>query len=398
MKKFLSILLAVVMAVVVAVPAFAASVSADDATLQFGADGKFKIMQLNDTQDVILTDVAQRAYVEKAIKQEQPDLLVFAGDQITDFFPLATKDSLKKCLTNFFSFLEGTGVPFVVTYGNHDHDWDEKGVLTLEEQMEIYKKYSNCIVPDNGYGLGTYNVPIKSSDGKRIAFNVYVMDSNNKAPEGLLTGYQGLYPEQVEWYKQTRDELQAANGGKVVKSLVFQHVPVKEIYQFLDEVPFYSDNLDDAVYSLDENKWYTLNDKVISGKIGEVPCSESLDSHTGEYQAWLEKGDVVGAFFAHDHVNNFVGVTDDGIMMGYNGGTGFSTYGIGGERSVRVFEIDENAPENFETHEVTFNELMGTELDFFIMDLFSPTLATTIAKFLLNLVPKFIIKIIAAVA
>lgn len=391
MKKLLSVLLAAVMCVLIAVPAFAANTTSD---LKFGADGKFKIMQINDTQDMVLTDVAEIELLEKAIEQEQPDLLVFNGDQLTDFFPGATKDGLKKCLSNLFDVIEETGVPFLVAFGNHDHDHED--VFPLEEQMAFYKQYSNCIVPDNGCDPGTYNVPIMSSDSSKMAFNVYVMDSNNKAPDGLITGYEGLKPYQVEWYKQTSDELKAANGGKTVPSLLFQHIPVKEIYYFLDEVPF-TDDLTDAVFSFDEVKWYTLNDKVIDGVLGEVPCSESLESNTGEYQAWLEKGDIVGAFFGHDHVNSFYGVTDDGIKMGYNGGTGFSTYGRGGDRSVRIFEIDENDPENYETYELTFNELV-LDIPFYPLDIFSPVLATVLGKLLVSLIPGFVMDIIRAVA
>lgn len=389
MKKFLSILLAVVMCVAVSVPAFAANTTS---SLQFGADGKFKIMQINDTQDMILTDIAEIALLEKAIEQEQPDLLVFNGDQLTDFFPGADVDGLKKCLSNLFDVIEETGIPFLVTFGNHDHDYED--IFPLEEQMAFYKQYSNCIVPDNGCDPGTYNVPIMSSTGDKMAFNVYVMDSNNKAPDGLLTGYEGLRPYQVEWYRQTSDELKAANGGKVVPSLLFQHIPVKEIYQFLDEIPF-TDDVTDAVFSLDEVKWYTLNDKVIDGVLGEVPCSESLESNTGEYQAWVEKGDIVGAWFGHDHVNSFYGVTDEGIKMGYNGGTGFSTYGRAGDRSVRVFVIDEKDPANYETYEVTFNEMVF-EIPVYPLDLFSPTIATTIAKLLRSLIPSFLMPIIAS--
>ena len=215
-----------------------------------------------------------------------------------------------------------------------------------------------------------------------------MMDTNNKrADSDLLTGYEGVYPEQVEWYKQKSDELKAANGGKVVPSLLFQHIPVKEIYQFLDEVP-YNEAGDDAVFSIDEFKWFKLNDKVIDGVLGEVPCSEPLESHTGQYQAWVEKGDIVGAFFGHDHVNSFYGKTDDGIVMGYNGGTGFSSYGRGGDRSVRIFELDENDIENYNTYELTFNQMV-MEIPFYFLDLFSPAIVTTLGKILRFILPSF---------
>lgn len=389
MKKFLSILLAVVMCALLAAPALAADNS--DSALKFH-DGEFRIMQLNDTQDVILKDVLEQKLLKAAVEKEQPDLIVFAGDQLTDFFPGANKAALIKCLDNFFPFVDSLGVPWVVTFGNHDHDWDKKGVFTLEEQIAYYQQYENCVIPDDGHDVGTYNLPILSTDGRKIAFNVYALDSNNKAPDGVLTGYEGLHADQVQWYKDKRDELQAANGGKVVPSLVFQHVPMKEIYQFLDEIPF-TDDLSNAVYSLDENKWYVANDKVIDGVLGEIPCSESLNSNTGEYEAMTEKGDVVGAFFGHDHVNNFVGVTSEGLKMGYNGGTGFSTYGRNGDRSVRTFVISEDDPANYETHITTYNDVVSP-MSFWILDPFSPVAVTVIFKFLVSLIPGFAMEIL----
>ena len=383
MKKFLSIFLALVMCLAVAVPAFAADTATE---LKFGDDGKFKIMQLGDTQDMILKDVAEIKLITAALAQEEPDLLVFTGDQLTDFFPGANVKGLKKCLSNLFDIIDTYDIPFIVTFGNHDHDYDD--IWPVEEQLAFYQQYENCIVPENRYNAGTYSVPVKSSDGKSIALNIYMMDTNNKrADSDLLTGYEGVYPEQVEWYKQKSDELKAANGGKVVPSLLFQHIPVKEIYQLLEEVP-YNEAGDDAVFSIDEFKWFKLNDKVIDGVLGEVPCSEPLESHTGQYQAWVEKGDIVGAFFGHDHVNSFRGKTDDGIVMGYNGGTGFSSYGRGGDRSVRVFVIDENDPANYDTYELTFNQMV-MEIPFYFLDLFSPAIVTTLGKILRFILPSF---------
>ena len=383
MKKILSIFLAIVMCFAVAVPAFAVNTTNE---LQFNADGKFKIMQIGDTQDVILKDVAEIELITAAIAQENPDLIVFTGDQLTDFFPGAKAKGLKKCLSNLFDIVDTLDVPFIVTFGNHDHDYED--VFPMEEQINFYLQYENCIVPEDRFNPGTYNVPVKSSDGESIAFNIYMMDTNNKREDsGLLTGYEGVRPEQVEWYKQTSDELKAANGGEVVPSLLFQHIPVKEIYQFLDEVS-YREATDGDVFSIDNFKWYRLNDKVIDGVLGEIPCSEPLESHTGQYQAWVEKGDIVGAYFGHDHVNSFRGKTDDGIVMGYNGGTGFSSYGRHGDRSVRMFVIDENAPADYDTYELTFNQMV-TKIPFYPLDIFSTTLSTTLGKILKVIRPNF---------
>ena len=89
---------------------------------------------------------------------------------------------------------------------------------------------------------------------------------------------------------------------------------------------------------------------------------------------------IIGAYFAHDHVNNFVGTTDDGIRMGYNGGTGFRSYGNGGDRSVRVYELNENDVANYTTRLVTYNDVIEPDVDVVVNDIFSPTLLTTLMK------------------
>jgi hypothetical protein len=67
----------------------------------------------------------------------------------------------------------------------------------------------------------------------------------------------------------------------------------------------------------------------------------------------LDRGDVLGIFVGHDHVNDFVG-NYFGIRLGYSGNTGFGTYGLDGEeenrlRGARVFILREDNPGVFET-------------------------------------------------
>ena len=161
--------------------------------------------------------------------------------------------------------------------------------------------------------------------------------------------------------------------------MLFQHIPVKETWKLLREVP---EGTDGAVKCHFEGleKWYVLDEsKVIDGKLGEAPCSEDFDTITGQYQSWLKKGDIVGGWFAHDHVNTFCGYTDDGILLGYNGGSTFRTYGKADRRTARVFDIDENDPANYETHLEFYEDVIG-ESGFSFADIFTPALLTYLMK------------------
>ncbi len=370
MKKILSILLAVTMVFTLA---FIGTASEEEKVLKFNEDGTFKIMQINDTQDVG-DGVNERMveFIEAALDKEQPDLVVFVGDQLADFYPFGTQEDMTLSIENILTPLQERGIPFLMTLGNHDHDnLDE---FSVEEQYEVYSSFENCYATGNGTDGFTYSVPVMNSDGEDIAFNIYMMNTHNKAETG---GYAGVNAEQVEWYKEASAALKAENGGEAVPSMLFQHIPPKEIYSLFAECESGDEG---AIYSRRDSKWYKLDENEAEGYLGEAPCSEDFDNITGQYEAWLECGDIMGAFFAHDHVNNFVGTNEDGITMGYNGGTGFRAYGLGDERSVRVFEYKEDDVENYETRILTYKEVTGKEIPVVAVDLFSPALLTDLMK------------------
>lgn len=379
MKKVLSLVLSVIMMLSLCICSFAAEEG--NAPLQF-EDGKFKIMQINDTQDTHNLNKRTAKLIRKAIETEKPNLVVVAGDMLYDAYLGANDKTIPEALRCLGDIFEETKTPFAVTFGNHDHDLEDK--VSIKEMADIFLEYDYCVNATDGCDPGTYNIPVLSTDGSKTALNVYMMDTNNKNKE--VGGYQGVYPYQVEWYKAKSDELKAANGGEVVPSILFQHIPVKEIYQLIELADNKEANT--AIYRPDDTKWYKLReDRVIDRAtgLGEAPCPENLDVTTGQYEAWLQKGDIIGAFFGHDHLNNFVGKTQDGIILGYNGGTGFKTYGCGNGRSVRFYEFDESDVANYDTYCVLYEDLFDDGLKFYINDIFSPVLATWIVRFFFKL-------------
>ena len=401
MKKVISVFLSLLMLFSVGTCAFAANMSRelapmikiDDLTgqqsLKFGEDGKFKIMQINDTQDTDTMNKRTEEFIRAAVAQEKPDLIVIPGDVINDVFIGATASRVKTSLRNLGTLLSELKVPFAYTPGNHDHDKD--GMVSTAEQMAIFEAYAYNI-HNEGSDPGSYNIPILSSDGSKLALNVYMIDSQNK--DGLANGYTGCTPETTAWYVEKSNELKELNGGEIVPSVVYQHVPVKEIYQCLEKVDKKEAN--NAIYSLNDYEWYKekedymFNDEARMIKkdnyIGEAPCSEVFDSKSGEYEAWIQQGDVIGAFFAHDHVNHFMMQTDDGIVMGYNGGTGFAAYGRGSHRSIRIYEFDENDVNNYTIDSVYYDDLTGKNFSFYYSDIMSTAIFGDVLRFLYRLV------------
>lgn len=326
--------------------------------LRFNADGQFKIMMINDTQDTDRANPKLINFLNAALDAENPDLVVIVGDMMSETFLFPNEKRVQKAIDNIIAPINDRGIPFAIAFGNHDEDVK----ISKERQMQMYMAYDTCYAVDEGdalTGVGTYNLPILTNDGSKVAFNVYMMDSNSYLPGG---GYDGVYEDQIAWYEATGNALKAQNGGQVVPSLLFQHIPVPEIFDLLTEVPAFTPG---AVR--DGKSWYMLNTDIAEGVLLETPCPSAVNR--GQYDSWLKQGDIVGAFFGHDHVNTFVGTTPDGMTMGYNGGTGFRAYGNGDQRTIRIFNLDQSSPAQYETHLIYYGDFMNDRFDFYYSDL-----------------------------
>ena len=348
MKKIISIFLSVVMLCCVMVP-FASATPAEDAKLQFNEDGTFKIMNLADIQDDALMLSITAEYIDAAVAAEQPDLIILTGDNIAGHLTASAAKSAK-AIRNVMNILEPYGIPVAIVFGNHD---DDGGKMSKEDQMKIYEEYSCFIGMDEGEeidGVGTYNVPIFSStDADDIVFNCWLFDSGSYDENG---GYDHVKQSQLDWYKAKSAELKAANGGEVVPSLAFQHIIVPEIFEALEEVP---SNIDGAINK--NGKFYILPETAAEGSfLGEPPCPSATNG--GEFDAFLEGGDVLGIVTGHDHSNSFI-VPYKGIDLINSPTCGFQSYGMTEVRGIRIFTLNESAPAEYETYLVSYADLFA---------------------------------------
>lgn len=350
-KKIISVVLAViVLASVCLCPA-----GAYNKQLRFNADGTFRILQINDFQDRDNTNSDSLAFLNAVLDKYKPDLVVLVGDQLSDSFPGVTADKIKTAISNQIAPIEERGIPFIFTFGNHDRD--HKNVVSMEEQAVIYREFSSCYANADGFDGGTYNTVIYGKDGLSPMLNIYMMDSQHWNGTGWTSG---VTPEQVEWYIQKSNSLKEMNGGEIIPSLLFQHIPVKEIFKLLKEVPAGTDG---AVKSLFSNQYYVLDENAVwigdRNIMREAPGCENPGKVTGQYEAWLQQGDIIGAYFGHEHINTFVGKTQDGIILGYNGGFGFATYGDAGERYARVFDFKEDDILNYTQQTIYYTQCIA---------------------------------------
>ena len=356
--------------------------------LQF-KNGNFRIMQIADIQDTNKTSKATVELIRRALDEAKPDLVVFTGDQIKGYgINLLLGDRKKNvaaAISNILKPLEERNIPFTFVFGNHD---DTSFSISKQEQYEIYKSHKNCLAfnADDGIeGYCNHNLPVYGSDGK-MKLNLYMLDSlsmniDNSCPP--------VSDSQLEWYRKTREELKNDNGG-YVPSMLFQHIPVPEIYNLLMTVKKGTPGSTPGYRGEYKGKFLALNPEycAVDGRsfLGERPCTPYVK---GQFDVMSEKGDVFAMFFGHDHNNSFAG-SYKGIKMGYCQGCGFNIYGPADRRGVRVFDIPEDNPKDFTTYTITARDYpdfdKGNKLKYIIytyapssLDMAKPLIAKGVA-------------------
>ncbi len=332
---------AVVLSVIMALSCLALTVSAKtttDAKLQFNEDGKFTILQMSDIQDGYPMKTITKRYIKDTLDKVNPDLVVLTGDNISGG-SCGTKLIAKAAIKEFMSIFEKKGVPVAAVFGNHD----EEGAASKEEMMSYYEAY-DCFVGCAGEdmtGVGNYNLPILSSDGNKVAFNVWCVDSGAYSDQDEYDGYGCMAEDQIAWYKNTANSLREANGGEVVPSMMFQHIIVKEIYNALIET--------------EDGKWVLPEGTV--GELNEDPCPAQYTY--GQFDAMVETGDVLAVYSGHDHTNTFE-VEYNGIDIINTAGIGFNSYDNHTVGS-RVIVLDEDDIENYETYCLSYFDIYSED-------------------------------------
>ena len=334
----------------------AARAAQADGQLQFDENGEFRILIVADTQDIDKPQKETIALLEAELDAAQPDLVVFLGDQIHGPSIGKSVERTQKALDAFLQPVAERGLQFAVVFGNHD---DEGGV-SKETQMEYYQSYPGCLAAAGDVtGVGNYNLLVYDSDGKAPVVNLWFFDSGSYAPEGQGK-YDWVRQDQIDWYTSTAAALEE-QYGETLPAYLFQHIIVPEIYDLLTEVPASEKKAEGVVkgFSSHSGHYYKMGDGFTAGHLGEAPCPPDIPS--GEFAAMRDTGDVVAAFFGHDHKNDFVG-TYEGIDLVNTAGTGFYIYGEREYHGARLVILHENTPAEYDTEMLYYKDLVSEPL------------------------------------
>lgn len=262
-------------------------------TLQMKGDS-LNILQLTDihyddhnnrkpwTLDLI------KSTIESAKEFANIDLIAVTGDWVST----NAKKQRDQATRTVFDLIDSFDIPWIVTFGNHDSE----GELTKYDYADIFAEYKNCLF-EVGFtnlkgGAGNYVIVVQKDDKPVQA--VVAIDSHS-AVRKYSTHYDYIGKDQIEWYKWAMSGVQdlflKAGGQGVIPSINFQHIPLHE----------YKENMNNAqCYVLGENREESFPPK----------------KNTGLFAALKQIGSCKGVFFGHDHDNNKIIKYQD-IYMGY---------------------------------------------------------------------------------
>ena len=265
-----------------------------DYVLEMDYVDDFRILQLTDTH-VGDKDNMKLHYdfMDLTIKDANPNLIVITGD----VFTFASKGTAKE----FFKWMDSHNVPWTLTFGNHDEqcffsiDWLTGYLNNLTKNEKSYCIFKD-LQDDNIQGNSNFAINLKS--GGSVFEQLIIMDSNRYNYNGYF-GYDYFHQDQIDWYSRLIDDTTSQNGGTVVPSLMFYHIPLPEVR--------------DAWAAAKVDSSLILN-PVGEGQQNEDPCNP--DYNSGFYQVIKDKHSTHGMYFGHDHINNYI-INYDGIHFGY---------------------------------------------------------------------------------
>jgi 3',5'-cyclic AMP phosphodiesterase CpdA len=287
-------------------------------------NGKFKIMQFTDIHwDCIERLKEDREknieLMRELINKEQPDLVVLTGDIVVSHrfggvLPKVFVADAVKAWKRILQTMVDLKTPFAVTFGNHDH----QAGITNKEVFEIITSTPFNVTYNADAklsGIGNCTLPVRSDDGKKVKWMLYMIDSQNYTNDTTIKGYGWINNDQINWYRTQSKKNTLRNGNKPLPSLAFFHIPLPE-------------------YNLIQDAKETI------GLKGEKAAPANLNS--GMFCSFVEMKDVLGVFVGHDHLNDYIGKLY-GVCLAYGRKTGYTTaYDVDPPRGARVIELIED--------------------------------------------------------
>jgi len=315
-----------------------------DFSLKFNVNRNIRILQITDMQPV---DPSQQRYdgrlgdfpfnaeftqemkynsefyyLDKAIKDNNPDLIIVTGDIVYGEF-----DDNGSNLKEFIEFMDSYKIPWAPVFGNHDNE-SKMGVTWQCEQFTNAKyclfKRNNCT------GNGNYNIGIYNND--KLIRVIYMMDSNgvwNGKSYNYLQDYpqynldekiskaEGIFDDQREYVKKTCFEIDEISKMPVKKSFCCHIAPdFVNHFAYIKGYQSNEDNRNKELFSLGGS--YLIDNKDFGDK------GEDLGGFVSNNLYDMLKDLSFDTMFVGHYHNNNISIDCDGLRVSY--GIKTSTY------------------------------------------------------------------------
>ncbi len=315
----------------------------------FTTDKDFKVVQLTDVHIgagwmSLKKDAMALNAVAAMLTAEKPDLVVVTGDVSYPVPFQAGTFNNKSSAKIFAALMEKLGVYWTMTMGNHDTEL--YSYFSRETIGDLYENggYKYCLFqagPEDVDGVGNSVINVKNSKGI-ITQSLFTFDSHSYVDGdyfGIAWKYDNIHQNQIDWYSNTLDKLNAENNKILkkdksdIKSLAFFHIPLTEQKAAWDEYA--------------ENGFKDTKDaKLVYGVAGETGKVVFCGIHEDDmFETMLEKGSTKGVFFGHDHKNN-LSFDYKGIKMTYGMSVDYlaypGIYKLGAQRGCTVITVKPN--------------------------------------------------------
>ena len=246
-------------------------------------EGLFNI-EIQDTLKPLLLE-----YVNAALDEYKPDLVVLGGDNIfslnwlTDLSDDGVSIRTYRAIAEIFESREQY---WTFTFGNHDSESarSKADFLKVLADCEYFiggledgENFKAAVFEADEKGkddfVGNYSIPIRTADGA-TAYNVYVLDSGSYRSTGHA--YSSITEAQTQWYLEDSARSEKETGA-IVPALLFTHIPFIEVQEA-----------------------YDAGGQLAGFYAGISPA----ETRSPIFEACFERGDVKGIFFGHNHYNS----------------------------------------------------------------------------------------------
>ncbi|MCQ2475290.1 MAG: metallophosphoesterase [Clostridia bacterium] len=316
--------------------------------LRFNDGGKFRVLMISDFHAGKSYNPKLKKGIEALLEETKPDFVMVGGDQVLE---KDNYDDVKAYMADIMEPVISRKIPWGTIFGNHDR---EVGIdIALEEKA--YEEIPYCMSesgPEELHGIGNYCLTILSSEDDKPAFNLWAMDSNRyiedyaemfgmdkntrfRLPDHFNYGANGAAPlfDQIQWYFNKSLNMEKESGKKI-PGIMFMHIPLQEYLE-------------------------VLRNPEECGARGDMreKCG-ATEINSGLFLAGLQRGDIKGYFFGHEHLIDIQGEYC-GVTLACDAAIGYNMSAHDDLRGGRVIDITEDG--TISTRMIKLMDLLGRD-------------------------------------